>query len=136
MHKYFSDLTNVPTFTLQCNDWFFAQSFMANNLAIFDDLVTQLKVQQRVEAPPSGTATMAVTNTYLGVIFQMYYNIEQGYGKEVGKAQRNRLLAVLQGAAATYPVITEFLADLAAEQATTQDSLVEYGRKNLRGKLG
>jgi len=136
MHQYFSDTTNVPTFTLQCNDWFFAQSFMANNLATYDDLVTQLKVQQRVASPPAGTATMEVANTYLGVILQLYYNIEQGYGKEVGKPNRNRILAVLQGAAATYPVITDFLAALAAEQAATQDNLTEYGRKNLRGKLG
>jgi len=136
MHKYFSDLTNVPTFSMQCNDWFFMQSFMANNLAVYDDVVTQLKVQQRVESPPAGTAIMEVTNTYLGVILQAYYNIEMGYGKEVAKSTRNRFLSILQGAAATYPVITEFLAALAEEEATTQSSLVEYGRKNLRGKLG
>jgi len=136
MHKYFSDLTNVPSFVAQCNDWFFMQSFMANNLAVYDDVVTQLKVQQRVETPPAGTATMEVTNTYLGVILQAYYNVEMGYGKEIAKSTRNRLLAILQSTAATYPVITEFLAALAEEEATTQSSLVEYGRKNLRGKLG
>jgi hypothetical protein len=136
MHQYFSDTTNVPSFVAQCNDWFFMQSFMANNLAIFDDVVTQLKVQQRVATPPAGTATMEVTNTYLGVILQMYYNIEMGYGKEIAKSTRNRLLSLLQGAAATYPVITEFLAALDAEEAATQSNLVEYGRKNLRGKLG
>ena len=136
MHQYFSDLTNVPTFSMQCNDWFFMQSFMANNLAVYDDLVTQLKVQQRVEVPPAGTALMAVTNTYLGVILQAYYNVEMGYGKEVAKSTRNRFLSVLQTAAATYPVITEFLAAVDAEESTTQSNLVEYGRKNLRGKLG
>ena len=136
MHQYFSDLTNVPTFSMQCNDWFFMQSFMANNLAVYDDLVTQLKVQQRVEVPPAGTATMTVNNTYLGVILQAYYNVESGYGKEVAKSTRNRFLSILQGAAATYPVITEFLTALGEEEATTQSNLVEYGRKNLRGKLG
>jgi len=136
MHKYFSDLTNVPSFVAQSNDWFFMQSFMANNLATFDDVVTQLKVLQRVEVPPAGTATMEVTNTYLGVILQMYYNVEMSYGKEIAKSTRNRLLAILQGAAATYPVITEFLTALGEEESTTQSNLVEYGRKNLRGKLG
>lgn len=136
MHKYFSDLTNVPSFSLQSNDWFFMQSFMANNLAIYDDVVTQLKVLQRVDVPPAGTAPMIVTNTYLGVILQMYYNVEMQYGKEIAKSTRNRLLAVLQTAAATYPVITDFLAALGEEESLTQGNLVEYGRKNLRGKLG
>jgi len=136
MHQYFSDLTNVPLFSMQSNDWFFMQSFMSNNLAIYDDVVTQLKVLQRVDTPPAGTALMEVANTYLGVILQMYYNVEQGYGKEVAKSTRNRFLAILQGAAATYPVITDFLAAVATEQSTTQSNLVEFGRKNLRGKLG
>jgi hypothetical protein len=136
MHQYFSDLTNVPTFAAQCNDWFFMQSFMANNLAVYDDVVTQLKVQQRVTTPPAGTALMTVENTYLGVILQMYYNVEMGYGKEIAKSTRNRLLSTLQANVATYPVIADFLTALDAEESTTQGNLVEYGRKNLRGKLG
>lgn len=134
MQSYFDDTTEVTSFSLQSNDWFLLATVMKNNLDRMDDLATQLKVLQRQVDPPGGSTLMATLNTYLGVLLNLYYQIQTAYGKEVGRSCRNRFKTALEAAAATYPTITAFLADLAALETADENALVSAGRKWLRGK--
>jgi len=137
MQQYFNDQTNVPSFSLQSNDWFFLTSMIRGNDEQYDDMTTQLKQIQRTSDPaPSGSTTMAVTDTYLGVILNLYYLVEMKHGKEIGKTSRNRFRTALEAIQATYPVITTFFTDLAARENSDENALVDIGRKWLRGKTG
>lgn len=135
MQQYFSDITNVTTFSLETRDWFaLGATIVAQQ--VYEDLEHQIKILQRVPTPPSGTDLMAVTDVPLGIIFQLYYSIRESDSKEVFKTTVNRFTTVLQGMAATYPVITTFLSDYTTQDNTIESELREFGRKLYRGKLG
>lgn len=134
MQQYFSDTTNVTSFSLETRDWFALGNSIVSQ-QIYEDFEFQLKGLQRVADPPTGQTLMTVTNVPLGVIFQLYYNIRESDSKEVFKSMVNRFTAVLQGMEGTYPAITTFLADYTTQDNLIEAELREFGRRLYRGKL-
>lgn len=135
MQQYFSDTTNVTSFSLETRDWFALGNSIVSQ-QVYEDLEFQLKGLQRVAVPPTGQTLMTVTNIPLGVIFQLYVTIRESDSKEVFKSLVNRFTTTLQGMEATYPTITTFLTDYTAQDTLIESELREFGRKLYRGKLG
>lgn len=135
MLQYFNDTTNVTQFTMRAADWqYLAGNFMRGHEE-YDDISLELKNGQQIADPPGGSSPVIITDHYLGLILQLYYQLEMNNGKEIGKNVRNRFKTELEFRAATYPVITSFLADLTTLETNTENQIQESGRKWLRGKL-
>lgn len=132
---HFNNTTPVTSFGLQSNDWQALAVYMAQD-TFYDEIAMELKAALRVEGPPTGSTVINITSAQLGQLFKLFQQVEMREGKEVYKPVRNRFKTALEAVQVTYPAITTFLADLAADEVTRENEMREIGRKWLRGRLG
>jgi hypothetical protein len=125
--------TTPTTLSLQARDWYLL-GFIMKGDERYENLSLVLKNQFQVQNPPTGKTLVQVTNQPLGELLQLFYQVHDRYGKEVGKATRNRFRIVLETLATQE--ITDWLTALDAEDLLQENNRQETGRKWLRGRLG
>lgn len=119
--------------TLQARDWHYLAFLMIGN-SIYNDIVYNLKLQFQVGNPPSGQTNVTLLQEPLGDILRIFYTLHSSYGKEIGKATRNRFRTSLESI--SNQEITDFFTELDAIDISSESDQQEIGRKYLRGRLG